>query len=78
MKSTAFRLLVLAGLTAGLTITGCDKETDPVSPGGSGLFKSAGTFSFSSNRGDFSANGIFDTLMLVGREETVARLERWV
>ncbi|KAB2924435.1 MAG: hypothetical protein F9K22_06205 [Bacteroidetes bacterium] len=63
MNNTHFRLLVFAALVAGLTIVGCDKETDPVSPGGSGLFKSAGTFSFSSNRGNFAANGIFDTLM---------------
>lgn len=57
-------MFVLASM---LMVLGC-KDTDSATPtgtaGGTGLFKTAGTFSFSSNRGNFSAQGIFDTTFM--------------
>jgi hypothetical protein len=48
-----------------ILVSGCkdtDSGTTPTTGTGAGLFKSAGTFSFNSNRGNFSAQGIFDTM----------------
>jgi hypothetical protein len=59
-----FTMFVLASM---LMFWGC-KDSDSATPtgtgGGTGLFKTAGTFSFSSNRGNFSAQGIFDTTFM--------------
>ena len=54
-------------LIAGSTFFGCNETNDSKSISGTtkqGLFKDAGTFSFSSNLGNFTANGVFDTLMI--------------
>jgi hypothetical protein len=57
----------IAILVLGLTVIGCedsDSATTPSTGSGAGLFKTSGTFSFSSSKGNFSAQGIFDTLMV--------------
>ena len=61
-RTTSLFTLLLA---AGLIIGGCSKESSTSSntKNTGGLFKSEGTFSFSSNRGNLTATGIFDTLM---------------
>lgn len=60
--SSLFTLL----LAAGLIIGGCSKDSSTTSStkNTGGLFKSEGTFSFSSDKGNFTATGIFDTLMM--------------
>ncbi len=66
MKHQNTSLVFAAILFASFFMTGCEKDDEtPTSTGGTktGLFKSAGTFSFSSNQGNFIANGVFDTLM---------------
>ena len=59
--SSLFTLL----LAAGLIIGGCSKDSSTASSNSTkgGLFKTEGTFSFASNRGNMTATGIFDTLM---------------
>lgn len=66
MRNSLIRIVLMCAVVSSAAFIGCDKEEDPLNPntGGTGLFKTAGTFSFSSNRGNFSANGIFDTLMI--------------
>ena len=57
---------VLCALIIGLTTAGCDDSSSTPTTGrttGNGLFKTEGTLSFSSNRGNFTATGVFDTLM---------------
>lgn len=63
MKQVWRHALLVLSFAVGLTAIGCDSEdNNPQTPGNkTGLFKTAGTFSFSSNIGNFSANGIFDT-----------------
>lgn len=66
MKRQNKTVLMAALLLASFFMIGCEKDDEtPTSTGGTktGLFKSAGTFSFSSDQGNFIANGIFDTLM---------------
>ncbi|MFA6455316.1 MAG: hypothetical protein WCW40_00740 [Bacteroidota bacterium] len=59
MKHALFTIAILLGIIA----AGCDDAKNAAAAGsGTALFKTAGTFSFSSNRGNISANGIFDTL----------------
>lgn len=64
MRSMIHGSLALA-VFALLLSTGCDdsSSTPTTAKTGTGLFKTEGTFSFSSNRGNFSATGVFDTLM---------------
>ncbi|MBI2430107.1 MAG: hypothetical protein HYV29_15170 [Ignavibacteriales bacterium] len=67
MKKISLLVIVVVSLVIGGMFIGCDKEENPTgsTPGsGNGIFKTAGTFSFSSDRGNFSVNGIFDTLFL--------------
>lgn len=53
-------LLLMAGCTTDDTVSGGDGT------GGTGLFKSSGTFSFTSDKGNFTAQGVFDTNMTSG------------
>lgn len=65
MKNQSRLITAALTLILGIIVIGCDKEENPSGPGtgpGTGLFKTAGTFSFSSNRGNFSVSGVFDTL----------------
>ena len=57
--------IVLCALVIALTSVGCDdsSSTPTTTKTGTGLFKTEGTFSFTSNKGNFSATGVFDTLM---------------
>lgn len=63
MKHAWQRAVLLFTLAIGIATVGCDSEdSNPQTPrNNTGLFKTAGTFSFTSDRGNFSANGIFDT-----------------
>lgn len=66
MKQYKHRLFFAVIFTLVLLIIGCDKEENPASNGNNntnGLFKTSGTFSFSSTKGNFVAEGVFDTLM---------------
>ena len=58
--------ILIFSFTAALLMMmiGCNESSSSGSISGTAktpLFKSAGTFSFSSNRGNFTANGVFDT-----------------
>ncbi|MFA6467427.1 MAG: hypothetical protein WCW35_00890 [Bacteroidota bacterium] len=63
MKKSLNAIILFGLLFIGLTIIGCNESSNSAAGGSGGpLFKTAGTFNFSSNRGSISANGIFDTL----------------
>lgn len=65
MNKSLQTAIVLCALIIGLTAVGCDdsSSTPTTVKTGTGLFKTEGTLSFSSNRGNFTATGVFDTLM---------------
>ncbi|MFZ4620711.1 MAG: hypothetical protein ACOYNS_09140 [Bacteroidota bacterium] len=66
MRFSLQTCIILAVLALGLSSVGCDSSSSTGSTTKaptSGLFKTEGTLSFSSNKGNFSAKGIFDTLM---------------
>lgn len=58
--------ITLFAFVVSVAAIGCDESSSTASTSktpASGLFKTEGTFSFSSNKGNFTATGIFDTLM---------------
>ncbi|MBP6672516.1 MAG: hypothetical protein KA247_05175 [Bacteroidetes bacterium] len=65
MNKSIQTVIVLCALIIGVTAAGCDDSSSTPTTGktGTGLFKTEGTFSFTSNRGNFTATGVYDTLM---------------
>jgi hypothetical protein len=66
MKTQLRSIISISVVLLALTVTGCtdsDSATTPSNSAGNGLFKTSGTFSFSSDKGNFTAQGVFDTLM---------------
>lgn len=66
MKKQLHSIFLASIFVLAFTVIGCedsDSATTPSTGSGAGLFKTSGTFSFNSTKGNFSAQGIFDTLM---------------